>query len=223
MGMQLPVEIQRAEILDWWETAQEQIARTLPERLPALYYRVDQVIEDMPIKAFIQKGKFRGERIEPIVIEWMEKLYRELTHELDESFRASSEAVEGKGVHDSWSYGEMATAGAAIAVSAAPIAGIPFFAGGLTAAGFLGISFLGGGILVVPAVALAGSAVFLAAGPSARAKAVSHLKSRFREAVHEGIEKRVLGDPDDPSTASLKGTLLGELRGVALKRMEMVE
>lgn len=223
--MSLPVEIQRAEILDWWEAGQEHISRTLPERLPALYYLVDQVIEEMPLKAFIRKGKFHTEQIEPIAVEWMEKLYRELTHELDESFRASSKTIEGKGAHDLWSYSELATAGAAIAISVAPMAGIPFFMGGLTAAGvtIAGFTIGGGALLALPVAALAGSAVLFAAGPAARGKAVSNLKARFRKGIHEGIELRVLGDPSDPSIASLKGRLLGELRGVALKRMEMVK
>lgn len=223
--MQLPVEIQRAEILDWWETEQNHISQTLPDSLPALYYKVDNVIDAMPVKAFIRKGKLHSEQIEPIVVEWLEKLYRELTHELDKSFRSSLKIVEGDPALDRWSYGEVATAGAALAVSAAPIAGIPFFAGGVMTAGVtvLGYTFGGGALLALPVVALAGSAVLVAAGPAARGRAVSHLKSRFKNAVHKAVETRVLGDPEKPSIPSLKGTLLGELRAVTLKRLEMVD
>lgn len=153
----------------------------------------------------------------------MEKVYRDLTHELDESFRSSAEAVEGDGAHEQWTYSEMATAGAALAVSVAPIAGIPFFAGGLTAAGVtvLGLTVGGGAILAIPVAALAGSAILLAAGPSVRGKAVAALKARYRDAVHNAIEKRVLGDGTNPGSPSLKDKLQGELLGVALKRMEM--
>ena len=56
--MQLPPEILRAEVLDWWETEQERISRTLPERLPGLYYHVDQNISDIRIKAFEGRGRF---------------------------------------------------------------------------------------------------------------------------------------------------------------------
>lgn len=223
--MQLPVEIQRAEILDWWEAEQERISRILPERLPALYYCVDQLVDNMPIKALLRRERYRVEQIEPIVTEWVEKLYRELTHQLDESFRASSEAVEGRGTNNTWSYGEMATAGAAIAVSIAPVAGIPFFASGLTAAGvtILGLTFGGGALLAVPVAALASSTVVLAAGPAARARAITHLKISFKRAIHQTINNRILGDFDDPSIVSLQGKLLNELRGVALMRMELVE
>ncbi|WP_422001189.1 hypothetical protein [Roseovarius mucosus] len=223
--MQLPPEVLRAEILDWWEAEQERMYHALLKRLPALYYHVDQKIADMPVKAFIRKGKFHAETIEPIVIDWIETLYRELTHDLDDSFRASSKNLEGKGIYDSWSYGEMASAGAAIAVSVAPAAGVPFFAGGLTVAGFsfLGITIGGGALVPLAVTALAGSVVMLAAGPAVRGKAASHLLSRFRSVVHEAIDIRVLGDSDDPSIPSLKGRLLGELHGVALKRIEMVE
>ena len=223
--MQLPPEILRAEVLDWWETEQERISRTLPERLPGLYYHVDQKIADMPIKAFVGKGRFHASEIEPIIVGWIEKQYSELAHEIDGSFRASSDALEGKGTYDSWSYGEMASAGAAIAVSIAPVAGIPFFAGGLTVAGttILGITFGGGALIPLAVTALAGSAILLAAGPAARGKAASHLRSRFKRVVHKAIEVRILGDNDDPSVPSLKGKLLSELYGVALKRIEMIE
>ena len=221
--MQLPIEIQKVEILDWWETEREQISQDLQERLPALYYKVDRVIEEMPVKALIRKGQHHTETLEPLVIEWMEKVYRDLTHELDESFRSSAEAVEGDGAHDQWTYSEMATAGAALAVSVAPIAGIPFFAGGLTAAGVtvLGITVGSGGLLALPVAALAGSAILLAAGPTARWRAVAALKARYRDAVHSAIEKRVLGDESNTDSPSLKDKLQGELLGVALQRMEM--
>ncbi|UWR10906.1 hypothetical protein [Sulfitobacter mediterraneus] len=221
----LPVEIQKAEILDWWETERDHISRALPDRLPELFYRVDQTIDGMPVRALMRRGKFHSEQIEPIVVEWLEKLYRELTHDLDNSFRSSLETVEGGGPLDSWSYGEAATAGAAIAVSAAPIAGIPFFAGGIASAGvtILGVTVGGGALLAFPVAALAGSAVLFAAGPAARGKAVSHLKSRFKATVHSAIETRVLGNTEEPVVPSLKGTLLGELRGVTLQRIEMVK
>lgn len=223
--MHLPVEIQRAEILDWWELEQEKISRSLLDRLPALYYAVDQVIEEMPIKNFLRRGKFHAEKIEPIIAEWMDKLYRELAHELDESFRSSSNVIEGKGAYEGWSYSEMATAGAAIAVSAAPIAGIPFFAGGLTAAGITvaGFTFGGGALLALPATALVGSAVIFAAGPAVRGKAVSSLKTRLRNTIHTQIDAHVLGDQTQPSVPSLKGKLLGDLQSVALKRIDMVQ
>lgn len=223
--MHLPVEVQRAEILDWWEAEHERISEALSDRLPSLYYRIDQEIDKMPIKDLVRRGKFRAETIEPIVVAWIEKLHRELTHELDESLRTSLNLLEGDGAGDEWSYSEMAVAGAALAVSAAPAAGIPFFAGGLTAAGttVLGITFGGGGLLPLSVAALAGSAVFIALGPAARAKAVSHLKLRLRDGVHQGIETRVLGDPKNQAVPSLKGHLLNELYSVAVKRMDMVK
>lgn len=223
--MQLPREILRAEVLDWWEAEQERISTILPERLPALYYHVDRKIAEMPINAFFRRGKFHANEIEPIVVDWMEKLYRELAHEIDESFRASSDAVEGKGTYDSWSYGEMVSAGGAIAVSVAPVAGIPFFAGGLTAAGFtlFGFTFGGGALIPIAVTALAGSAVLLAAGPAARGKAAAHLRSRFKRTVHEAIHLRVLGKSDDSSAPSLKGKLLADLHCLALKRIDIIE
>lgn len=155
----------------------------------------------------------------------MENLYCELAHEIDESFRASSDAIEGKGSYDRWSYGEMASAGGAIAVSIGPLAGVPFFAGGLTVAGttILGVTLVSPALIPTAVAALAVSTVLLAAGPSARGKATAYLKSRFKKAVHEDLEIRILGNPANLSSPSLKGKLLADLYGLALKRIEMIE
>ena len=224
-NMQMPAEILRAEILDWWEAERDRISEALPERLPALLYKVDKIIDDMSASDLLKRGKFVAEKVEPVVVDWIERLYKELTHELDESFRASVKEAEGGESYKNWTYGEMATAGAAIAVSAAPAAGIPFYAGGLTAAGTvvfgLTLPWTGGGLLAGAVAAAAGSAVLLAAGPAVRAKAVSRLKSNFKSSIHDVIEERVLGSAADRRAASLKQVLFSELQGVALKRMEL--
>ena len=221
--MQMPAEVLRAEILDWWEAERDRIAEAIPERLPALLYKVDKIIDDMSASELLKRGKFVAEKVEPVVAGWIERLYKELTHELDESFRASAKEAEGGETYNSWTYGEMATAGAAIAVSAAPAAGLPFLAGGLTTVGLsLGIFTLGGGALIPMAVAAAaGSAVLLAAGPAVRTKAILTLKSKFKSSIHDVITRRVLGGVHEGKIVSLKQVLFNELQGVALKRMEM--
>ena len=221
--MQMPAEVLRAEILDWWEAERDRIAEVIPERLPALLYKVDKSIDDMSASDLLKRGKFVTEKVEPVVADWIERLYKELTHELDESFRASAKEAEGGETYKNWSYGEMATAGAAIAVSAAPAAGIPFFVGGLTTAGtaILGFTIGGGTLIPIAVTAAAGSAVLLAAGPSVRAKAVAKLKSNFKSSMHDEITKRVLGSATDGKAVSLNQVLLKELQGVTLKRMEM--
>lgn len=223
--MQMPAEVLRTEILDWWEAERDRIAEAIPERLPALLYKVDKVIDDMSASDLLKRGKFVAEKVEPIVADWIERHYKEFTHELDESFRASANEAEGGETYNNWTYGEMATAGAAIALSAAPAAGIPFFAGGLSAAGtvMLGLTlpFTGGGLAAGAVAAAAGSAVLLAAGPAVRSKAVSKLKSNFKSSIHKEISNRVLGSVHEGKLASLKQVLLNELQGVTLKRMEM--
>ena len=222
--MSLPVEVQRAEIIDWWETEHQRISEALVDRLPALYYRVDQEIAKVSVTQFRKKGRFLAETIEPAVIHWIEKIYCEFTHELDEALRKSQRSLEGKAAIDRWSYQELAFAGSALAVSVAPVAAVPLFAGGLTTAGVTvaGITFGGGALLALPVAALAGSIALIAAGPTVRAKAVSKLKSRIRSDLHQSIETRVLGDPNNPESPSLKGVLLKELYDVATKRLDRV-
>lgn len=219
----MPAEVLRAEILEWWEAERDRIAESIPERLPALLYKVDKIIDDMSASDLLTRGSFIAEKVEPVVADWIERLYKELTHELDESFRASAKEAEGGETYNNWTYGEMATAGAAIAFSAAPAAGIPFFIGGLTTAGttILGLTIGGGTLIPIAVAAAAGSAALLAAGPTVRATAVSWLKSNFKTSIHDGIEERVLGSAVDQKSASLKQVLFSELQGVALKRMEM--
>lgn len=222
--MQLPTEVVQAEILDWWEAEREKIAQILPDRLPALFYSVDKIIDGMSVADFLKRGKFIAEKVEPLVADWIERTYKELTLEIDESFRASAQEAEGGDAYKKWSYGEMATAGAAIAASTAPVAGIPFFAGGLTTAGtaILGLTLGGGALIPAAVLALAGSAALLAAGPGIRSKAISQLKSKLKTSLHDAITRRVLGDAADAKLVSLKHVLFNELQGVALKRMEMV-
>ncbi len=223
--MQLPTEVVQAEILDWWEGERERIAQIMPDRMPALFYNVDKVIDDMSVADFLKRGRFVANKVEPLVADWIERTYKELTHEIDESFRASAYKTEGGDAYQKWSYGDMATAGAAIAVSAAPVAGIPFFAGGMTTAGTVVLWFTIGGGNLIPAavVALAGSAVLLAAGPGVRSKAITRLKSKLKASLHDAITTRVLGVADGTKLVSLKHVLFGELQGVALKRMEMAK
>jgi|GEM_PF-7039704 len=223
--MQLPTEVVQAEILDWWEGERVKIAEILPDRLPALFYNVDKVIDGMSVADLVKRGKFVAGKIEPLVADWIERAYKELTHEIDESFRASADEIEGGDVYRKWSYSEMATAGAAIAVSAAPVAGIPFFAGGLTTAGFglAGFTLGGGALIPVAVVALTGSAFFLAAGPGVRSTAISRLKSRLKRSLHDAITLRVVGEAGDAKILSLKQVFFNDLNAVALKRMEMAE
>lgn len=223
--MQLPAEVQHAEIMDWWEGEHQRISEALPDRLPALFYHLDQKITQMQIKQLIKKGKFCAETLDPIAVEWIDKLYRELTHEANESLQVSQKLLDEDTKEGEWNYSEMALAGSALAVSVAPAAGVPFFAGGFTTAGttILGVTFGGGALLALPVFAAAGSLVLLAMGAGTRGRAVDKLKSRIRNEVLQSAEKLVLGDPDNPKQPSLKGTLLDELYAVVLKRLELAK
>ena len=139
---------------------------------------------------------------------------------MDVSLRKSAKNGEGSEAYQNWSYDEIATAGAAIVVSAAPAAGLPFFAGGLTTAGktIMGFSFGGGALIPIAVTAAATTAVVFAAGPMVRARAVSRVKAKFKSSVHENITERVLGK----ESGSLKQRLISELYCVVQKRLEVL-
>lgn len=219
--MGLPDEMVRAEILDWWEQERDKIARTLPDRLPALFYKVDERLEAMSLSDHVKRKDYVAREIEPVIVEWITQLYNELAQEADDSFRASVSAIEGV----EWSNQDMAAAGIALAVSAAPAASLPFLIGGLTTAGvtILGTTF-GGGALIPAAVAAAGGGLLAAGlGFPVRSKATSMITSALRTKVHEEITARVVGSDLKPDIVSLKQTLFQQLQAVAEKRLEMAQ
>lgn len=221
----LPKEVLKAEVLDWWEEQQELLSNRLEARLPELLALLDAEIDAMPVKSFFRKGKFHAERLEPVVVEFLEKNYAEFTSELDEAFQKSVAHVEAEELTttlNSWSYKEMATAGAAVAVSAAPLAALPFLTGGIFTSGVavLGFTVVAPTLIPLAVGAAATGLVVAAAGPTARMKALERLKSSFKEVTGAEARVRVVGDPQKPEIGSLKGTLMKDLRNVALGRIE---
>lgn len=221
----LPVEILQAEVLDWWETQHEILSSGLDEKLPELLNRLDAEIEAMPIRAFLRKGKYHAERLEPIVQEFLEKYYAEFTNELDEAFQKSVANVEAESATETinaWSYKEMATAGGAAVATIAPLAALPFLTGGLVTSGtiLLGFTISSPALIPTATVAAATGLVVAAAGPTVRNKAVKKLKFSFKEVTFNKARIRVIGDPLKPKIGSLKGSLLNDLTNVALRRIE---
>lgn len=216
--MLLPVEIQKAEVLDWWEDQQEFTSEALVDRVPALLFQIDQKIEEMPATALIRRGRFYREKILPLLDQWLQKTRGELTHELEEALNASLHTVEGPNNHDAWSYSDYAAAGSAIAVSAAPLAAIPLFIGA-TVGGIVG--FGATPILVPAAVVLTGTSLLF--GAQFGGTAVRSLKARYRLKMHEEICALVFGNPNEPSVGSLKHTLHSDLRNVTLQRLAALQ
>ncbi len=221
----LPVEVLQAEVLDWWETQQETVSNGLVEKLPELLDCLGVEIEAMPTRAFFRKGKFNAERLEPIVLQFLEKYYAEFTSELEETFQRSVASVEAESptaTLNTWSYGEMTTAGGAAVVTIAPLAALPFLTGGLVTSGtvILGFTVSSPALIPTAAVAAATGLVVAAAGPTVRKKALGKLKCSFKEITFKKARIRVVGDPQKPEIGSLKGSLLNELMNVALKRIE---
>lgn len=221
----LPVEILQAEVLDWWETQHETVSSGLDEKLLELLNRLDGEIEAMPIRAFLRKGKYHAERLEPIVQDFLEKYYAEFTNELDEAFQRSVANVEAESATETinaWSYKEMATAGGAAVATIAPLAALPFLTGGLVTSGTILLGFTVSPPALIPTatVAAATGLIVAAAGPTVRKKAVKKLKSNFKEVTFNKARTRVIGDPLKPEIGSLKGSLLNDLTNVALRRIE---
>lgn len=216
--MGLPDEMVRAEILDWWEQERDKIARTLPDRLPALFYKVDERLEAMSLSNHVKRKDYIAREIEPVIVEWITQLYNELAQEADDSFRASVSAIEGV----EWSSQDMATAGVVLAVSAAPAASLPFLIGGVTSSWGVILLASFGGVAVIPAAVAAAGGGLLAAGLG-WSKASSMITSALKTKLHEEITARVVGSDLKPGIVSLKQTLFQQLQAVAEKRLEMAQ
>lgn len=224
----LPAEILQAEVLDWWETQHEMVSDKLVENLPELLEQLDAEIENMPAQALLRKGKFHTKRLEPIVRSFLEKQYAEISSQLDDAFQRSVTCVEEDGAIETlnaWSYKELATAGGAAAATIAPLAALPFLAGGLMTTGtaFLGFTLTAPALIPAAAVAAAAGLVVAVAGPTLRNKAIKKLRSSFKEVTFIKARIRVVGDPLEPEIGSLKGTLLNDLTNVALRRLEGIK
>jgi hypothetical protein len=221
----LPKEVLQAEVLDWWEAQREMIAAGLKGKLPELFEMLDAEIDNMPTSALLRKGKFRTEYLEPIVVEFLENTYQEYSSELDEAFQKSVAKVEAERAIENlklWSYKELATAGAATAITVAPLATLPFLASGFITSGLVVLGFTVTAPAIIPtAVGAATVGLALAAvGPAARRKAIEKLKYSFTEVTHKEARIRLIGDTKNPKVGSLKGTLLNDLRSVVLSRIE---
>ena len=224
-----PVEIQRAEIQDWWESERKRILQDLPKRLPGLIFLVDQKIENMSFFDLMRKRKqYRADEIDPIVIDWLEDHYKEFSRKLESSFaklessfKSYTSNIESKNL-DKLSYQDYLLAGSSIAVTVAPLGALPFVAGGLVTSGFTLLGFtIGGGVLIPSALyALLFGVGCLAIAPGCRAWAVRKIKKLYKDNLRKELEWRVLGDHRKPGTKSLMGTLLSDLEKVARARME---
>ncbi|SEP00516.1 hypothetical protein SAMN04490248_11930 [Salinihabitans flavidus] len=210
----------RAQVVDWWSAERARVSRELEERLPLLLIEVDKVIDEMPLKAFVRRGRFQTRQIAPIVRKWIEAEYKRLSAEIDESFFAE---VIGPGEHKShegWTTDELLTAGAATAFSIAPLAALPFVGGLLVSTGFLGLSAT---LAIIPATIVGAGLVMLGLGPSIRGWARRKLRETFRSRVRANIRTRIIGDLERLEIASLKGTIFTELDGFLSKRLGELE
>mgnify|MGYP006956419843 FL=1 len=215
-------EINRAEILDWWEAEQERVSDELESQLPELLERLDLEIDAMPIKKFIRKKQFCVERLEPQVKKFLENNHLKFRQDLENSFQKSKDDIGenvSENAYQEWSYGEMSIAGAAAVATIAPVGTLPFLTAGIMTAPFIGAPALIPGAAVVAGAGL----VLVAAGPSFRGKAIEMLKDRFKKLMQRDATLRILGDPSDPTVSSLKGKLLNELRNVTMGRLDALK
>ncbi|WP_370301049.1 hypothetical protein [Pseudooceanicola sp.] len=209
-------ELSCAQAVDWWSGERLRVARELEERFPLLLIKINTIIDEMPMRAFVLRKSFNTSQIEPIAKEWIEKEFKRFSSQIEESFESSVlEPTEEQSV--GWTAGEFMTTGVAVAFSVAPIAALPFVGGLVVTTGVL---FPTASIAVVPAAIVGAGAVALGYGPSVRGWASTRLRENYRMLVHSGLRNRVLGNKSKPEIGSLKGALFAELDQLLSRRLE---
>ncbi len=121
----MTVEIQRAEILDWWEAERWRIRQEVLATQQNCLDRATRSIEGLNIKELLMPRSSARKDIERRLESDVNSLNRRLANSLKDSFSASVESVEGLTVYESVTLTEKAAlvAGGTLAIGSLGIAG----------------------------------------------------------------------------------------------------
>lgn len=191
------------------------------QAIPELIENVEETIEGIGIKEAMQRKQFHDSKIAPKVEKWFEDQTEIFVKRLAKSVDNASKKLTSKPEEHSWSWTEIAGAGAVVAASAAPVAVIPLAASFATVtttsfvvftSSAVSLPLLGAGLLGVGAVALGGQKF--------RQKAADKFRDLYREKIVGKIKMQALGDPLKGRKESLCGELLQTIDRIAKAELE---
>jgi uncharacterized membrane-anchored protein len=217
-------EFDRAEVLDWRNTERLTVVHGIKSRLPDIDVKINELIEKMSTWDTVRRTRFHDREIAPIVEEWLQQLLTDFKQGIEESAAQSEQALGNNPKDYSWSWGEVATAGAATAATLAPLAVLPFATSIATfsATSFLLITTSAVSIPVLTVV-VGGALAAGVGGEKLRRYAFSRITSGYRKQVRDEIWKKAMGDTKNLEAPSACRALLAEIDMIALKRLENLQ
>lgn len=175
----------------------------------------------MTPRDWLWRSAFHDREIAPMVEAWMRTAFESLRQDMTASAGALDETLRAQSAQGTWSWEEIATAGATAAVSVAPFAILPF-AGSLatvTATSFFVFTTSAVSIPILTAV-LGMVAVGGIVSTEFRNRQIAALRKRYLGQVVSAARSRILGPEAGNAAASLRGLLLGEVDRLTRARLE---
>ncbi len=214
-------ELDRALILDWRDKARLDLVRSIEARVSAFEPEIDRLAEGMTGAAILRRSRFHNKHVAPVVEEWLQALMAEFRPELETSAGDSEQALGHAADVHALSLGEALGAGAAVALTLAPLGAVPL---ALSIATVTTTSFFvfTTSVISVPVLsAFAGVAALAGAGGNQIGRhTVGRIRRRYSAQVKENLRIKAIGDPADPAAPSVCRTLLAGIDVIANKRLE---
>ncbi len=217
-------ELDRAEILDWRNSERLELVSAIKERIPSITQKTDALIDDMSAWDSIWRSSFHDREIAPVVESWLVEVMTELKHEIEESAQISERSLGNDATDHSWTWGEIAGAGAATAATLAPLAVLPFVASIATVSTTSFLVFSTSVVsLPILAVVVGGATIAGVGGEKTRRYVSSWITDGYREQVRAEIYNKAVGDPVDLEAPALCRRLLADIDLIANTRLEHLE
>ncbi len=215
------VQVDRAEILEWRERERKVLCDRIEQRLPELEALITEQADEMTMWNVVWRSSFHDEQVAPKVEEWLRALYDELRSDIEDSAIESERLINPGDTDQAWSWGEIAAAGAAAAVSVAPLAALPFVAGiaTVTTTSFFVFSTSVVSIPVLTAV-VGGLAVSGYGGHKIREKTFDYFVGNYRKQTVLEARAKVIGETGADDEDTLQNRLLNEIDLIAISRLE---
>lgn len=198
----MPVEIKRAEIVDWWETERTRIYQACLEAKAASRTRASAAAADLTMKDLLMPSATARAAIERQIQSDVNMLNRRLAASLQSSFEASVMRVEGNAAFDGATLSEMAALAGSGALALGTLGLVAtatsFATTTATFMFFIPVTTVSWPIFaVVGATAVAAAYFFV----PARMGAEKAIRDRFLTHIDTMLE-RLLTDPDGNSKSS---------------------
>lgn len=220
----LPPEIQRAEIIDWWNAQRARVDAECRETLKASLERATKAADELSFKEMMWPGAEAHKQIERRVQSDITMLSKRLTRSLQDTLEVSISEVEGSGEYSGASLLEMGGLVASGAMAAGSV--------GLAVAAATATTTTAGFFFLVPATVISwpmfatlGTGALTVAIASPRASRWAHktAKARFLSYIEARLHKEILKDEGERKPHSICAALKSQIDHFAQTRLDKIQ